>query len=361
MSLGGRRAQLDTPSAGRIMPVRPRKSRFEVEGRAHDIHMFNEGKFQDARLRLLYMRRHYLATVIMLSVFAVLASDGCASTAVLRNSADTRPATVRTKLRAHVRKPHKHSKPRPAKRPATRNPTAFAQQALTAAESPLIREDGGHVAVAVDDLSTGAQAACGGVEEFVTASIVKVDILATLLYQGQQDGQALTPEERYLATTMIEDSDNNSATDLYDEDNGAEGIDEANRVFDLRETTVGTDGYWGLTTTTVDDQIRLLRQIFASPSVLTPESREYIQDLTSHVETGQQWGVPAAADPGTLFMVKNGWLPDPSLWEINSIGEITYDHQHMLIAVLSDDNADEDSGIALVEEAAKKAAESLAG
>jgi hypothetical protein len=303
------------------------------------------------------MRRHYSAIAIMLAVFAALAGVGCASTTAARSSADTRPARVRTKLQAHPRKPHTHPKPRAAKR----NPTASAQQALTAAVTPLIQEDGGHVAVAVDDLTTGAHAACGGAEEFVTASIVKVDILATLLYQEQQDGQVLSPVEQELATTMIENSNNKSATHLYDEDNGPEGIGNANSVFGLRQTTIGTDGYWGLTTTTVDDQIRLLRQVFASPSALSSASREYIRDLMSQVETDQQWGVPAAADPGTPFMVKNGWLPTSSLWEVNSIGEITHDHHHMLIAVLSDYNANEDSGIAVVEEVAKKAAQALAG
>jgi hypothetical protein len=80
----------------------------------------------------------------------------------------------------------------------------------------------------------------------------------------------------------------------------------------------------------------------------------------SHVEADQQWGVTAAADPGTGFMVKNGWLPNPYLWEINSIGEVTHDGQRMLIAVLSDDNASETSGISLVEEVAKAAASSMA-
>jgi hypothetical protein len=303
------------------------------------------------------MRRHYSAIAIVLAVFAALAGAGCASTTVARSSAGTRPAKVRTKLQARPRNLHTHPRPHPAKR----NPTAFAQQALTAAVTPLIQEDGGHVAVAVDDLTTGAHAACGGAEEFVTASIVKVDILATLLYQEQQDGQALSPEEQGLTTTMIENSNNKSATNLYGKDNGPEGIDNANSVFGLHQTTIGADGYWGLTTTTVDDQIRLLRQVFASPSALSSASREYIRDLMSRVETDQQWGVPAAADPGTPFMVKNGWLPSSSLWDINSIGEITHDHQHMLIAVLSDDNASENSGIALVEEVAKKAAQTLAG
>jgi hypothetical protein len=303
------------------------------------------------------MRCHYSAIAIMLTVSAALAGVGSMSTATARSSADTRPARVRTELQAHPRKLHTHPKPRPAKR----NPTAFAQQALTAAVTPLIQEDGGHVAVAVDDLTTGAHAAYGGAEEFVTASIVKVDILATLLYQQQQNGQALGPVEQGLATTMIENSNNKSATDLYQEDNGPEGIGNANSAFGLRQTTIGTDGRWGLTTTTVDDQIRLLRQVFTSSSVLSSASRKYIRDLMSRVETDQHWGVPAAADPGTPSMVKNGWLPTSSLWEINSIGEITHNHQHILIAVLSDYNANENSGIAVVEEVAKKAAQALAG
>jgi hypothetical protein len=159
---------------------------------------------------------------------------------------------------------------------------------------------------------------------------------------------------------MIENSDDDSASDLYDEVNGAEGIDDANRVFGLQQTTVGTEGYWGLTTTTADDQIRLLRQVFTRPSMLSSASQDYIKDLMSQVEADQQWGVPAAADPDTQFMVKNGWLPNPTLWEINSIGEIVRDHQRMLVAVLSDDNASESSGIAVVEAVAKATAESMA-
>jgi hypothetical protein len=236
-----------------------------------------------------------------------------------------------------------------------------AEQDLTAALAPLVRDDGGHVAVAVDDLSTGAEAAYGGTQEFVTASVVKVDILFTLLYQAQEAGRALTADEQELAATMIENSDNDSASDLYDDVGGAAAIDDANRVCGLTETSVGIDGYWGLTTTTVDDQIRLLRVVFTSPSPLSSASQDYVQTLMSSVEADQQWGVPDAADPGTRFMVKDGWLPNPDLWEINSIGEITHDGQRMLIAVLSDDNASEDSGISVVEEAASAAASSMTG
>ena len=135
-----------------------------------------------------------------------------------------------------------------------------------------------------------------------------------------------------------------------------------NQVFGLSETTVGTDGYWGLTSTTVDDQIRLLRLVFTRPSVLTVQSQDYIQDLMSQVEADQRWGVSAAADHGTPFMVKNGWLPSGTTgrWEINSIGEVVHDGQRMLIAALSDGNPTEDSGISLVQTVAEAAAGAMA-
>jgi hypothetical protein len=250
-------------------------------------------------------------------------------------------------------KPRTRAKARPKARSAGPD--------LTAALAPEIRDDGGHFAVAVDNLTTGTEAAYAGTQEFVTASIVKVDILVTLLYQAQEAGRALTAEDQDLATTMIENSNNGSASDLYDDVGGSGAIDGANRVCRLSETTVGTDGYWGLTTTTVDDQIRLLRVVFTRPSPLSAASQEYIRSLMGQVEADQQWGVTAAADPQTQFMVKNGWLPNPSLWEINSIGEVTHDGQRMLIAVLSDDNTSEASGVSLVEEVAKAAASSMAG
>jgi beta-lactamase class A len=288
------------------------------------------------------MRRHAaLASLLVLAAVCCVSCNG---------------AVASVAAPVHRQRPTVKSKTRPKARPKT---TPSAQPDLTAALASQIRDDGGHFAVAVDDLTTGSQEAYGGTEEFVTASIVKVDILVTLLYQAQEAGQALTGEDQDLATTMIENSDNDSASDLYYDVGGAEAIDDANRVCGLSETTVGTDGYWGLTTTTVDDQIRLLRVVFTSPSQLSSASQEYIQSLMSQVEAGQQWGVTAAADPGTRFMVKNGWLPNPSLWEINSIGEITRDGQRMLIAVLSDDNATEDSGISLVEDVARSAASAM--
>ena len=300
------------------------------------------------------MHRHTAsAGLVALTLFSLCA--GCARTAETRNAAESRTEKTATVAR---RKTKATSTATPVAKPADPK----AQQALSAAVARIARDDDGRVAVAVDDLTTGADAGYGSTQEFITASIVKVDILSTLLYQAQQSGQQLSPEEEALATTMIENSNNDAASDLYDDAGGAAGIDQANQVFGLSETTVGTDGYWGLTSTTVDDQIRLLRLVFTRPSVLTAESQDYIKDLMSQVEAGQQWGVPAAADHGTPFMVKNGWLPSGTTgrWEINSIGEVVHDGQRMLIAVLSEGNATEDSGISLVQTVAKAAAGAMA-
>jgi beta-lactamase class A len=244
---------------------------------------------------------------------------------------------------------------------ATPSAGSSAASESAAAVAPLVRADDYHVAVAVADLTTGQTAACDGTQEFITASIAKADILSTLLYQSQSQG-GLSNREQKLATTMIEKSDNGAADDLYDDAGGASEIDAANQAFGLVDTTVGTDGYWGLTTTTADDQIRLLRQIFTAQSTLSPASRSYIQGLMGGVEPDEAWGVPAVADEGTSFAVKNGWLPDPTthLWEINSIGEVTHDGQLMLIAVLSTDNDNYADGIALVQEVASKAAAAVA-
>ena len=299
------------------------------------------------------MHRHTaIAGLMALTLFSLCA--GCAKTR------ETRYAETRTEKTATVakRKTKAPSRDTPAAKPAA----SKAQRALSAAVAPIAHDDNGQVAVAVDDLTAGADAAYGSTQQFVTASIVKADILSTLLYQAQQSGQQLSPEEEALATTMIENSDDDAASDLYDDAGGAEGIDQANQVFGLSETTVGTDGYWGLTSTTVDDQIRLLRLMFTRPSVLTVQSQDSVQDLMSQVEPDQQWGVPAAADDGTPFMVKNGWLPGGTTgwWEINSIGEVVHDGHRMLIAALSEGNATEDSGISLVQSAAEAAASAMA-
>jgi hypothetical protein len=277
---------------------------------------------------------------------------GCATTQTVRSEANT-----------HARK-HMVTATTTAK--ATRESAAqllaaeneAAGDRLVAAVGATIAVHGDNVSVSAEDVTTGVTASYHGDQKYVTASTIKVDILAALLYRTHGD---LTDEEQQLATTMIENSDNDAATDLFESVGLASGLDAVNKVFGLHQTSVNEA--WGLTTTDTGDWLKLLRQVFTTRSSLTFDERRYIRTLMGNVESDQQWGVPAAADRGTTFFVKNGWLPRSAtgLWVINSIGEVTYHGQHLLIAVMSDNNTSESSGISLVEGIAKKAAAAVTG
>jgi beta-lactamase class A len=304
------------------------------------------------------MRPRYVSFALVLAMLVAVSCAACGAAAPQKGVASVHSVKARKKAQS---KAQAQAEPAPESESVSVARQLTAQQRVAAAVAPLIKADGGHVAVAVDDLTSGSEASYNGTSELVTASIVKVDILAALLYERQKSGQSLTEQDEDLASTMIENSDNDSASALYADIGGPADLDQANQVFGLTRTTAGTDGEWGLTSTTVDDQLRLLRQITVTPSVLTAAAQDYIQHLMGDVESDQRWGVPAAADSGPAYLVKNGWLPNPTLWSINSIGEIDYSGHQMLVTVLSDDNSSEASGIATIQAVAQQAVSAVAG
>ena len=188
---------------------------------------------------------------------------------------------------------------------------------------------------------------------FDTASIVKADILAVLLLQHQQLGLDLSGQDRGLAAAMIEDSDNQAASALWNAVEGGPGMEAGNAALGLRDTWPPAGGSRGLATTSAADQLRLLADLASPRSPLSAPARSYELSLMRHVEPSQRWGVAAAADPGTRPAVKDGWLPvgPQGTWIINSIGVIRHGGQQLLIAVLSSGQPSESSGIRQVQAA----------
>jgi len=238
-------------------------------------------------------------------------------------------------------------------------PVAPAQVVGDAVASWHGAEDG-HLAVVVSDLSTGRTSTYGDSDHaFATASIVKVDILATLLLQ-ERDG--LSSRQREVAGRMIRQSSNGAASTLWKQIGREKGLATANATFGLTGTTGGTRGRWGATTTTTADQLRLLQVVFTDDSPLTPEARTYVQTLMGGVAHDQDWGVSAADSRGdTHAHVKNGWLPRTGGWAVTSVGKVEHEGHPLLVAALSDGGATEQKGIDAVELVAENAAKDVAG
>jgi hypothetical protein len=180
-----------------------------------------------------------------------------------------------------------------------------------------------------------------------TASIVKVDILETLLHRT---GGHLSEEQRETATSMIENSNNDSATDLWNEDGGAPGVAEYNENLDLEHTTPNVD--WGLTTTSAADQVTLVRELLHPSSLLTDHSRRFQRRLMRHVEADQHWGISAGPPATATVGIKNGWLPvteDDNRWAVNSVGWVNGAGKHYVIAVLTQHGPSESYGIHTIE------------
>jgi hypothetical protein len=217
----------------------------------------------------------------------------------------------------------------------------------------------GTITAAAYDINTGQSWNLGrsGLQD--EASIVKLDILETLL--AQSDGQGLSASDQPVAQDMIENSDNDSATDLWDAAGSAAGIASFNSSAGLTDTTPSTcvqcAGFpwpgWGLTTTDPMDQITLLRTIVQRNSLLTTSERNYALELMENVTSSERWGVTGGVPPQATVALKNGWLPlnaSDTDWQINSIGWVSGLGRNYLLAVLTTGNPSEQYGIDTIDQ-----------
>ena len=215
----------------------------------------------------------------------------------------------------------------------------------------------GTVLAAVYDVRTGQSWRLGDGPAQDEASVVKLDILETLL--SASGGTGLSSDDQGLAEQMIEDSDNDAATSLWYAAGGTAGVASYDDRVGLTRTTpsecvVCADfpwPGWGLTTTVPYDQITLLKQLIRPGPTLTSGERQYALSLLENVTPGQAWGVSGGVPASVTVALKNGWLPlndDNTDWQINSEGWVSGDGRDYLISVLSTGNPTEQYGIATI-------------
>ncbi len=204
------------------------------------------------------------------------------------------------------------------------------------------------IAVRVDDPGKGLQCYLHGARRFDSASVVKLTILGALLRKALVQHGYLTTAEAAEATAMITRSDNDSATALWSE-LGPRSLQHFLDLAGMRQTALGTDGYWGLTQITAHDEVLLLRLLLHPNLVLDWPSRRYALSLMAQVTPAQRWGVPAGAPARLTAHVKNGWLPSVTHgWYVSSIGCFTGHHSGYSVVILTDDNPTFGYGVATV-------------
>ncbi|MFI9592017.1 serine hydrolase [Nonomuraea sp. NPDC052265] len=212
----------------------------------------------------------------------------------------------------------------------------------------------GPVTAMVKDLTTGRVYRYHPGERLITASTAKVQILMALLLR--KPWRKLPEPVRRDAELMIRYSDNHAADRLWLRIGGAAGFTEAGRRFGLKHTR-GVPGdcvdlyCWGITETSVDDQVRLTKALVSGKSPLKAKERAQVLRLMGTVVHGQDWGLSAAACEGERVHLKNGWLRRVSnrRWATVSVGLIRGRGHDYAVAVLTEGGAEVGDGIATVE------------
>ncbi|WP_329338926.1 class A beta-lactamase-related serine hydrolase [Streptomyces sp. NBC_00663] len=211
----------------------------------------------------------------------------------------------------------------------------------------------GTIAVGLYDRSTKTTCTLRPSTAYDSASVVKVTVLATLLWDAKKHDRYLTDRETTLAKAMITKSDNAATSTLWKQ-LGLTKIKGFLTAAGMTQTKPGADGYWGLTQITVTDEQKLLKLITASNTVLSDNSRTYIRKLMGQVISSQRWGTPYGAPSGVLVHVKNGWLQRSTHgWRVHSVGTFKGGGHDYMITVLTHGNSTMNYGITTIQGVAK--------
>jgi beta-lactamase class A len=146
-------------------------------------------------------------------------------------------------------------------------PTKYASLATKLSKdiAAAIRGRSGSIAIRVEDVRTGVECRYNEGRRSHSASVVKATILAALLYWRQRTHTSLTSTEKSEATLMIEESDNDAATYLWN-DVGHARLNQFVKAATMTETELNSGGYWGLSEITARDELQLMRPTHRAPT-----------------------------------------------------------------------------------------------
>lgn len=260
--------------------------------------------------------------------------------------------------------PHTSSSPAPSRTVDTAAQAAAAEQSL---KKTIAGQPSGAVAVAALNTKTGRSVSLGSKDGVWTASSYKLLLSEILLYQHH--GSYLSGAEDDNIVRALQESDNVAGYQLWIDIGRNPGQQSGMKALGLKNSKVGQSDPT-FTRLTGPDAVTLLKNLVDAKSPLDKSARQYLLKTMAGADPLQRWGVGAAADKGTQFWNKNGWLGidngnccgenDNGRWVVTSLGIVTVHKQQVLMAVLTEHQPDQDSGIALVEKLAKLLATTVA-
>lgn len=194
---------------------------------------------------------------------------------------------------------------------------------------------GTEFSAAVYDRTTGASWYYNRQASYLEASLVKVPILLTLLRQATEEERQLTPEEEDLCVMMIDYSDNDATTALYQSVGGAGELARTYELLGITDTSAGE--VWGANETGVEDQLRIARAVLDGVDWISRDLRGYAVGLMENVEDSQRWGINAGFSDGEAdIALKNGWLQDDErAWNVGSTGFVRAGGSEYAVVVMT--------------------------
>jgi beta-lactamase class A len=193
---------------------------------------------------------------------------------------------------------------------------------------------------------------------FYMASSVKVPIMLALFSQLEQQHREPNAGEMSLLTTMIENSDNDSAQALFDEIGGAPGLDNFMHAVNIANFSAFQHA-WGYSTVSPLAMVRLLA-LLHDGTILTAEDRGLALGLMENIESDEQVGVGDTVPSGTTIAMKDGWVVAPDeLWVMNTSGIVTRGHETYVISVYTQEDSSLEEGWQIAETVCSLAAEKL--
>ncbi len=186
--------------------------------------------------------------------------------------------------------------------------------------------------------------------ELTTASVIKAQVLAGVLLMAQDDDRPLSQSEVSDIELMMHYSHNTPPTSrLYVAIGAAEGMEALDDRFQIAGTS-HTSRY-GATLSTAWDRTVLAEQLLIGGGPLDESSVLSAWEWMSSVSVIQSWGISAGLPAGYEAALKNGFYPSRGVgWRLGSTGAVRDPSGgYYAVTIMTDNNPDESSGIALVE------------